>query len=75
MTQMDLTTTNHTQRQMQLVQIAADRAQVVLDQLGDDQYNLRNKLQAAIKNLKSAEADIATMLGFEWHAANLQKSC
>lgn len=72
MTKMDLTTVTSTQKQMQMVQIAADRAQMVLDQLGDDQYNLRNKLQFAVKTLKSAEADIASMLGFEWHAANLR---
>lgn len=34
MTDLNLTTVTSTQKQMQIIQIAADRAQMVLDQLG-----------------------------------------
>lgn len=73
-TDMNLTTVMSTQNQLMSLQIASERTQRVLDRLDADQYNLKNKLESAIATLKSAEADVAAMLGFDWHARNVRKS-
>lgn len=75
MQEMNLTEVMSNQRQLQLLQIAIDRSQVVLDQLSDNQVSMKWNLGSAITHLKMAEADLSVNMGFDWHAKTLRESC
>lgn len=56
------------QQQLHFIQIAINRADVVLKQLTDDQLSMKWNLSSAITYLKMAEADLSEQMGFDWHA-------